>query len=53
MARISYKRRRFPAAVIQHPVWLCSRFTFSLRDVAELPAQRGVEVSCETSAPGR
>lgn len=45
MARISYERRRFPAAVIQHAVWLCFRFTLSLRDVEEMLAQRGVDVS--------
>jgi len=33
MARISYKRRRFPPTVIQHAVWLYFRFTLSLRAV--------------------
>ena len=42
MTRISYKRHRFPAAVIQHAVWLYFRFTLSLRDVEELLAQRGI-----------
>ena len=32
MARISYKRHRFPATVIQHAVWLYFRFALSLRD---------------------
>jgi transposase-like protein len=45
---ISYKRHRFPPNVIQHAVWLYFRFTLSLRDVEELLAQRGVEVSYET-----
>jgi transposase-like protein len=45
---ISYKRHRFPAEVIRHAVWLYFRFTLSLRDVEELLAQRGVEVSYET-----
>lgn len=48
MARISYKWHRFPAAVIQHAVWLCFRFTLSLRDTEEMLAHRGVEVSYET-----
>ena len=45
---ISYKRHRFPPEVIRHAVWLYFRFTLSLRDVEELLAQRGVEVSYET-----
>lgn len=45
---ISYKRHRFPAEVIRYAVWLYYRFTLSYRDVEELLAQRGVEVSYET-----
>jgi putative transposase len=45
---ISYKRHRFPADVIRHGVWLYFRFTLSFRDVEELLAQRGIEVSYET-----
>ncbi len=48
MRPISYKRHRFPPDVIRHAVWLYFRFTLSLRDVEELLAQRGVEVSDET-----
>ena len=48
MSRISYERHRFPAVVIQHAVWLYFRFTLSLRDVEEMLAQRGIEVSYET-----
>ncbi len=48
MTRISYKRHRFPPAIIQHAVWLYFRFTLSLRDVEEMLVQRGVEVSYET-----
>lgn len=48
MKPISYKRLRFPPEVIQHAVWLYFRFTLSLRDVEELLAQRGGEVSYET-----
>jgi len=45
---ISYKRHRFPSEVIRHAVWLYFRFTLSFRDVEELLAQRGIEVSYET-----
>jgi transposase-like protein len=45
---ISYKRHRFPAEVIRHAVWRYFRFTLSFRDVEELLAQRGIEVSYET-----
>lgn len=45
---ISYKRHGFPAEVIRQAVWLYFRFTLSLRDVEELLAQRGIEVSYET-----
>ena len=48
MARVSYKRHRFPATVSQHAVWLYVRFTLSLRDVEEMLPQRGVDVSYET-----
>ena len=44
---ISYKRHRFPADVIRQAVWLYYRFTLSFRDVEELLAQRGVDVSYE------
>jgi hypothetical protein len=42
---LSFKRHRFPAEVIRQAVWLYFRFTLSIRDVEELLAQRGVEVS--------
>lgn len=34
--------------VIRHAVWLYFRFSLSLRDVEEMLAQRGIEVSYET-----
>ncbi|MGK0171498.1 MAG: putative transposase [Gammaproteobacteria bacterium] len=34
--------------IISHAVWLCVRFTLSLRDVEELLAQHGINVSYET-----
>ena len=46
-SRISYKRRRVLRAVILHAVWLYFRFTLSFREVEEMLAQRGVEVSYE------
>ena len=45
---LSFKRHRFPAEVIRHAVWLYFRFNLSLRDVEELLAARGVDVSYET-----
>jgi len=45
---LSFKRHRFPAEVIRHAVWLYFRFSLSFRDVEELLAQRGVDVSYET-----
>ena len=48
MTRISYKRHRFPPTVIQHAVWLYFRFTLSFRDVEELLAERGINVTYET-----
>src|ERR1700739_3531223 len=48
MAQLSYRRHRFPASIIQHAVWLYLRFTLSYRDVEELLAERGLDVSYET-----
>lgn len=45
---ISYKRHRFPPSVIRNAVWLYFRFTLSFRDVEDLLAERGTEVSYET-----
>lgn len=47
MNPISFKRHRFPPDIIRYAVWLYFRFTLSIRDVEELLAQRGVEVSRE------
>ena len=47
MRPISFKRHRFPPDAIRHAVWLYFRFTLSVRDVEELMAQRGIEVSRE------
>jgi putative transposase len=44
----SYRRHRYPPQIIAHAVWLYHRFSLSFRDVEDLLAQRGVEVSYET-----
>jgi Asp-tRNA(Asn)/Glu-tRNA(Gln) amidotransferase A subunit family amidase len=38
----------FPAEVISHAVWLYARFALSYRDVEELLAERGIQVSYES-----
>lgn len=48
MTQISYHRHRFPGHIIQHAVWLYARFTLSYRDVEDLLAERGLEISYET-----
>jgi putative transposase len=48
MREISFKRHRFPPDVIRYAVWLYFRFTMSLRDVEDLLAERGIDVSYET-----
>ena len=48
MTPISFKRHRVPPEVIQHAVWLYARFTLSFRDVEDLLAERGIDVSKET-----
>lgn len=45
---ISYKRHRFPPAIITHAVWLYCRFSLSLREVEEMFLERGIDVSSET-----
>lgn len=48
MGQLSFKRHRFPPEIIRYAVWLYFRFTMSFRDVEELLAQRGINVSYET-----
>jgi transposase-like protein len=48
MTSPSYSGYRFPPDLIQCAVWLYLRFTLSYRDVEELLAERGLEVSYET-----
>jgi len=49
MRNISFKRHRFPPEVIRHAVWLYARFTLSFRDVEDLLAERGLDISYETT----
>jgi len=43
-----YKRHRFPVEIIQYAVWLYYRFNLSHRDIEDLMAERGIEVSYES-----
>ncbi len=43
-----YRGYRFPAEIISHAVWLYFRFHLSHRDIEDLLAERGVQVSYET-----
>jgi putative transposase len=45
---ISFARHHFPPAIIRHAVWLYVRFTLSYRDVEDLLAERGLDMSYET-----
>ena len=42
-----YKRHRFPSEIIQYAVWLYFKFNLSHRDVEDLLAKRGIQVSYE------
>jgi transposase-like protein len=46
--KISFARHQFSPAIIRHSVWLYVRFTLSYRDVEDLLAERGLNVSYET-----
>src|ERR1700738_452569 len=45
---LSYRLHRFPPVVIQHALCLYLRFTLSYRDVEDLLAERGLDVSYES-----
>ena len=49
---VSYKRHRFPPAIIAHAVWLYYRSPLSLRLVEEMLLERGIVVSYETVRHG-
>ena len=48
MPPLSFKRHRFPPTIIRHGVRLYARFALSHRDIEEMLAERGVDVSYET-----
>jgi hypothetical protein len=48
MSSLSSRGHRFPASIIQHAIWLYLRFSLSYRDVEELLAERGLDLSYET-----
>ena len=48
MNNISYDRHRFHPDIIKQAVWLYFRFTMSYRDVEDLLAERGIDVTYET-----
>src|SRR5262249_24445239 len=43
----SYRGHRYPIEIISHVVWLYFRLHLSLRDVKELPTERGITGTCE------
>ena len=45
--RPSYRGYRFPPDIISHAVWLYHRFALSFRDVEDVLARRGVDVTYE------
>ncbi len=48
MTRIAHARHRFPPIIIQTAVWLYTRFSLGYRDVEDLLAERGLEITYET-----
>ena len=48
MPPVRSERGALQPDIIRHAVWLYLRFTLSYRDVEELLAERGLEVSYET-----
>ena len=48
MDKLSCRRHRFPSIVIQQAVWLYFRFALSYRDVEDMLAERGIDVSYAT-----
>jgi putative transposase len=48
MTSISYARHQFPPSIIPQAVWLYLQFTLSYRDVEDLLAERGLDLSYET-----
>ena len=48
MDKLSYHRHRYPSIVIQEAIRLYFRFALSYRDVEDMLAERGIDVSYET-----
>jgi len=48
MQKLSYSRHLFPPLIIQHSIWLYFKFSLNYRDVEDLLAERGIDVSYET-----
>jgi putative transposase len=48
MRQVSFKRHRFPPEIIRYSIWLYARFTLSFRDVEEMLAERGLDISYGT-----
>jgi len=48
MRQFCFKRHRFPPEIIRHSIWLHARFMLSFRDVEEMLAERGLDISYET-----
>ena len=48
MRTVSFTRHRFHPDIIRHAVWLYARFTLSYRDVEDLFAERGLDISYES-----
>lgn len=49
MKPISYARLHYPPSIVQHAVWLYLRFSLNLRDVEDILAERGLDLSYETA----
>ena len=48
LIHIAFKRHRFPPEIIQHAVWFYAQSTMSFRDVEDLMAERGIDLSNAT-----
>jgi putative transposase len=48
MHQLFFKRHRFPPEIIRHSICLYARVTLSFRDVEDLLAERGLDISYET-----
>jgi transposase-like protein len=48
MNKLIFKRHRFLPEIIRHSIWLYARFSLSFRDIEDLLAERGLDISYET-----